>query len=451
MSHMAEQWLNKRASERVPVMGQNRVELSERIVRDLQPQSTRRVLWDSKVRGFGLRISPSGSKVWFLAYRMPGERTMRNIALGPWPGLKATEARALAEKRRGDVAHGVNPTEQRRQTKPTAPADTGLTVQQAVTKWLDKRAASPRYLKECRAMLARDIAPAVGMLPLASLTRDNVEDLYRSVAARGPFMANRVYALLRAVCRRAVEDELLVRNPCRLSAKERHREPAKERMLTAQEQARFLAALDNAARIGLPQPPAQRRRRKRPPQPAKPRTRKGGRFQPGVMPADPYAVAAVKLLLLTGMRLREALGLRWSEVDPDKRLLRLERSKTGRSVRPLGQAALALLNDVRTLPRRAGTEVFVFASSQERAPHLQSVAALWNAVKHAAELEKEKPVRLHDLRHTFASNMLAAGATLAEVAAALGQSLLQTAARYTHVSSEAARAAVDRATAQNAA
>ena len=427
-----------------------RIELSERIVRDLQPQSTRRVVWDSKVRGFGLRVAPSGSKVWFLAYRLQGERTFRNIALGPWPGLKASEARALAEKQRGSVAHGVNPTELRRQPKPATPPPAGLTVAQAVTKWLDRRNASPRYLKECRAMLARDIAPAFGTLPLANLTRDHVEELYRTVAARGPFMANRVYSLLRAVCRRAVEDDLLVKNPCRLSANERHREPAKERMLTAQEQVRFLAALDKAARVGLPQPPAQRRRRKRPPQLTKPQTRTGGQFQSGVSPADPYAVAALKLLLLTGMRLREALGLLWAEVDADKRLLRLERSKTGRSVRPLGLAALALLQEVRALPRRTGSEAFVFPSSQERAPHLQSVAALWNSVKHEAALEKEKPVRLHDLRHTFASNMLAAGATLAEVASALGQSLLQTAARYTHVSSEAARAAVDRATGKTA-
>jgi integrase len=433
-----------------------RSKLTQKSVCDLVPRDRRYVAWDAVVTGFGVRVAPptgrkpAGRKSFVFAYRMRGSRAARLLTIGDFPSLTVEAARQIAREHVGSVARGVDPAAIVR--RPAAKAATGPTVQEAVTRWLDnRRSASPRYVKECRAMLENYIAPAVGRVPLAKLTREQVEALYHTVAGQDqagrplhPFMANRVYSLLRAVCRRAVEDDVLVKSPCRLSQQDRFREAPKDRFLSEMEQRAFHGALDTALSAGLPQPPAARRRRKRPPQQARPASRKQGKFQPGVRPADPHSVAVLRLLLLTGMRLREALGLKWSEVD-SAGFLRLERSKTGRSIRPIGAAALTLLEQVRTLPHK--TSPYVFPSQQERTPHLKSISALWEAVKHEAGLDG---VRLHDLRHTFASNMIATGANLPEVAAALGQSNLQTAARYSHLTQEAVRRAVDRAAARGA-
>lgn len=434
-----------------------RSKLTQKSVGDLAPRERRYVAWDAVVTGFGVRVAPptghkpAGRKSFVFAYRMRGSRAARLLTLGDFPSLTVEAARQLAREHVGSVARGVDPAAVVR--KPAGkPAPAGPTVHETVTRWLDnRRSASPRYVKECRAMLQKYIAPAVGRMPLAKLTRERVESLYHTVAGQDqagrplrPFMANRVYSLLRAVCRRAVEDDVLVKSPCRLSQQERFREAPKDRFLSEMEQRAFHAALDTALSAGLPQPPTARRRRNRPPQQTRPAGRKHGKFQPGVRPADPHSVAALRLLLLTGMRLREALGLKWSEVDRAG-FLRLERSKTGRSIRPIGSAALALLEQVRTFPHQASP--YVFPSQQERTPHLKSLSALWEAVKHEAGFDG---VRLHDLRHTFASNMIATGASLPEVAAALGQSNLQTAARYSHLTQEAVRRAVDRAAARGA-
>ena len=226
----------------------------------------------------------------------------------------------------------------------------------------------------------------------------------------------------------------MLRNPCQ--GVERFQEKGKERFLSATEQAAFHTALDTAARDGLPQPPTARRRRGRPERQAKPalgaRRRRGG--QPGPRPADPYAVAALRFLLVSGCRLREVLALKWSEVDPAG-YLRLERTKTGRQVRPVGAAALALLDK---LPRQ-GRNPYVF-QGRKTGTHLQSLAVLWAAVQHAAGLEG---VRLHDLRHTYASNAAEAGVPLQVIGALLGHRRPETTARYSHLTDETVRQAAD--------
>jgi integrase len=154
------------------------------------------------------------------------------------------------------------------------------------------------------------------------------------------------------------------------------------------------------------------------------------------LPANPVAVAALRFALLTGMRKREVLGLRWAEVDRGAGLLRLDATKTGRSVRPLSAAARGVLD---SLPRIVGAP-FVFPSPRDPMRPMTNVERLWDAVRHSAGLDG---TRLHDLRHTAASTMLQAGATLAEVGRALGHTSSRTTERYAHISDDGAQRAAD--------
>jgi integrase len=150
----------------------------------------------------------------------------------------------------------------------------------------------------------------------------------------------------------------------------------------------------------------------------------------------PHATAAVRLLLLTGCRLREILHLRWSEIDAQRGILNLPDSKTGRKAVLLSPAAMAI---IERLPRIG---VYVMASTSaglEKERPLADLNRLWRIVRHRACLDG---VRLHDLRHTHASIGLASGVPLAVIGRALGHKSPQTTARYAHLADDPLRAAV---------
>ncbi len=151
--------------------------------------------------------------------------------------------------------------------------------------------------------------------------------------------------------------------------------------------------------------------------------------------AHPYGVAIIRLLTLTGARRGEVSTLRWREVDFDRSMLRLERSKTGAKIIPISAGALAILSGVG----RTESE-FVFSSSS-RSSAYQGVGKVWTDVRKRAELEE---VRLHDLRHTFASIGAGGGFGLPVIGAILGHHQPATTARYAHLADDPLRTAVDR-------
>jgi integrase len=150
---------------------------------------------------------------------------------------------------------------------------------------------------------------------------------------------------------------------------------------------------------------------------------------------NPYPAAAIRLLLLTGGRRGEILGLRWQHVDFEQRCLRLPDSKTGAKIVYLNPPALEAL--VR-LPRMEGNP-FVFPGKTERAP-LGGIDKFWFRVRTSAGLQG---VRLHDLRHSFASMGVAGGLSLPIIGALLGHKHPTTTGRYAHLSADPIRAAND--------
>lgn len=205
---------------------------------------------------------------------------------------------------------------------------------------------------------------------------------------------------------------------------ERHREQGRERYLTAAELSRLGAALREADTVGLPWKVDEHGpKAKHLPKPENRRT-----F------LDPVAVAAVRLLILTGARLREVLHLRWSEVDSERGLAFLPDSKTGRKTLVLSNAAVSLLESLQ----RTGS-TYVISGGRNGQPRAD-LKKPWAALCRYAKLEG---VRLHDLRHTFASVGAGASLGLPIVGKLLGHSQPQTTARYAHLDADPLRAAAD--------
>ncbi|MCA9692670.1 MAG: site-specific integrase, partial [Myxococcales bacterium] len=168
--------------------------------------------------------------------------------------------------------------------------------------------------------------------------------------------------------------------------------------------------------------------------------RRGEALSPGSPGNIDWGIAAaIRLLALTGMRRSEVLGLEWSMVDTRLRCIRLPDSKTGQRVVPLGTPVLRLLEKLEQ--RREPLCPYVIYSRNRTPLHATTIGKSWQRIRDLAGLAK---VRLHDLRHSAASDAIMSGVPLAVVGKILGHSQPQTTARYAHISDSALAQAVER-------
>lgn len=271
--------------------------------------------------------------------------------------------------------------------------------------------------------------PVLGELKVAGVTRTHVAKLHLGMRDR-PYLANRALAVLGAMFRFAELHGLRPphTNPC--AGLEPYTERARERFLADAEFAALGAALHRAEREGLPAPPKLRRT---------PRRAATGKHRPKSAdtprPANPAAVAALRFLLLTGWREFEALSLRWDRIDLGRGLATLPDTKTGKSVRHVGEPVLALL---ATLPRLAGNP-HVFPG-RKPGDHLRELKRVWEAVRHAAGLPD---LRLHDVRHSHASVAVSGGLSLPVIGQLIGHKEVATTQRYAHFAADPLRRAAD--------
>jgi integrase len=385
------------------------------------PQS--QIIWDGSLPGFGCRVFSSGTKSFFLDYRVNGVK--RRLTLGRYGVLTPQQAREKAVRALAEVSDGVDPVEERRTKRGVA------TLALASSEYLDeaKSKIKLRTVAEYKRLFDRYILPALGRKLVTDITVRDVARLHNA-HRETPYQANRIrdsLAILMHWCElRGYRDRNT--NPCRDVKKFPERQ--RERFLTVAEVGAIGAALTRAEREGLPPAPKLRKR---------PKSQRTAKHRPksadSPIPANPFAVAAIRFLLFTGWRESEALTLRWSDVDFARKLVTLQDSKTGKSHRPLGAPALALLSD---LPRVAGTP-YVFPGSKTGQP-LREMKRVWHAVRHAAGLDD---VRLHDLRRTVASFSVASGHSLYITGSILGHARAETTQRYAHLRDDVRHAAAD--------
>lgn len=401
--------------------------LTKRVVDAIKPTGSREIVWDTDLKGFGLSVTKTGAKSFVVQYRTHGGRSglSRRLTLGRYGTLTVEEARALAKRALGGVAKGEDPAGERQKQRRAS------SLRELVDRYVESLEGKkkPTTAAEYARILKVYVVPALGSRKVAEISPGDVDRLHRQMKAT-PAQANRTLAVLSAMLTWATKSGLrdpALPNPCIMV--EWYPEQARERFLSATELRRLGDALIKAETTGLP--PAPNRRRK----PKSARTAKHRPKSAGVpIPADPFQVAAIRLLMLTGARRNEILNLRWDEVDLERGILTLGDSKTGRSVRPIGAPAVQLLD---SLPR-LGEHVLPGRSGEQP---IEGLRRLWDAVRYEAGLPE---VRLHDLRHTMASVAAGEGQSLLIIGKVLGHKRASTTQRYAHLADDPVKAAADK-------
>lgn len=368
--------------------------LTKRIVDGLEAAEKEQIVFDDELKGFGLRVTPAGRKTFIIQYRAGGR--VRRVKIGLMGNITPDEARKRARVLLGEVACGENPAEDiARERK--APRIVDLAARYLIDH-VELR-LKPRTQREYRHCLEAYLLPKIGAFRVADVTRADIVDIHSSMRAT-PYQANRVLEVARAMFNFAEIWGLRAEgtNPCRRV--KRNPERKRERHLSPDELSRLGAVLDERLSEGL---------------------------------ETPFVVAAFKLLILTGCRLNEIQILQWSFLKSGS--IELPDSKTGKRRIPLPPAARAV---IATLPRDPDNPFIIAGDVPGR--HITDLQRPWRRIRNAAGLDD---VRIHDLRHTYASNAVKQGLSLPMVGKLLGHTQMQTTMRYAHWEDAPVRSAAE--------
>lgn len=370
------------------------IRINKSSVDDLQPAANRFVVWDDDLPAFGVEVQPSGAKSYKLMYRAAGR--LRKLTLGRHGAITAKEARDLAKKALGSVANGRDPANEKSEAR------RAQTIASAFEEWLDRHVDAKRKPKtrvEYHRLYRKHIKASLGSRSVKDVERADVTALHRKLSA-SPYVANRVVAVLRSFFSWCERQSLRPQHSNPASRIEVFRESRRERMITPDEFARLGEVLRSAT-------------------------------------ADewPWAIAAIMLLLFTGARRGEVLGLRWSDVDLERGTARLSDSKTGAKTVYLSQAACAVLKNT---PRQPDNP-YVICGRLKGQP-LIGLPRVWRRLRKRAGLAD---LRIHDLRHAFASSAAMGGMPLLTIGRLLGHSQPSVTDRYAHFASSPLVTAAD--------
>jgi integrase len=398
-----------------------KLRLGRRTLSTLPPLSRPTVFYDTDLTGFGLKASPTGALSFIVEYR-PGAGgrgvSKRRMVLGTPKTLTPEEARNLASGVLARVRLGHDPAAERSNERKAE------TVHDLLNSFMDdhiRMKRKSRTAKLFQGYIDNHILPPLGARKAPSLARTDVERLHKSIGKTKPVTANRVISLIAAAYSYGLRSGRLsdgLKNPA--SGIEKFREEVRERFLTEAELRRLGEAVREAETVGVPWMKESKSKHAR-------------KRENRITNIGPHAAAALRLLIFTGARLREILDLRWDYVDLQRGLLFLPDSKTGKKTIVLGAAALAVLEN---LPR-VGSFVIAGANNEQPRADLQRP---WALVSMRAGLSG---IRLHDLRHSFASVGAGSGFGLPVIGKLLGHSNSKTTERYAHLAADPLRLASD--------
>ena len=372
-----------------------RKELTDRLAKTLAAG----IYWDAHrdaPRGFLLQVTPAGARAYRLNYRRQVDGRERRKTIGDVSAWPVADARKEAAKLRRYIDTGGDPLGDEEQRR-AEPAVTEL-VARFIAEALPSRA--PRTQDEYRVMLERYLLPAIGKHKVAAVERRDIEKLHSRITATGKKRrANAVLTIAHVLFEQAIAWKMRGEHTNPAARIKRNAEHHRERYLTGEELDRLIATLD--------------------------------RWQA----KEPDSVDMIRLLLLTGARRGEAVGMLWSDVDLDAGIWtkQPETTKQRKLHRvPLSVEAVELLRrrsaareQDRIVPLRKDDRVF-----RGRGAIAFRLERHWVQIRAAAGLED---VRLHDLRHSFASFLVGQGLSLPIIGAMLGHAAPATTSRYAHL------------------
>ena len=377
----------------------NRETLTTRIVEALPVSDRETVVWDRELPGFGVRVHPSGSKVYMVHKRSGGKS--RRVTIGRHGVWSLDAARREAGGIIASLKNGETPARPGTENGSAS----GPTVAELSEQYMAEHVAvrcKPTTARSCRHIFDKYLLPQFGRLRLGDITPDRVAALHYRLHEK-PIMANQVIDVLSRLFNNAEASGCAPAggNPCRFIKKYPTR--SCERFLSEREFVRLGAVLDELEAKGK---------------------------------ISTTAAAGLRLLMLTGCRRNEILTLRWEDVDCEHDEIRLRDAKTGARAVPLSPTARQVL---AALPRQPDNPWVISGSGP--GTRLSNLNATWAVVRKNAGVED---VRIHDLRHSFASRALSLGESLPMIGRLLGHRKVQTTARYAHLARDSVKAAGER-------
>jgi integrase len=386
------------------------VKLTDRIARStLAPQRGNRITYDEEVRGFGLRVTAGGAKSFILNYRVSGRE--RRITIGAYPDWSVASAREQAKSLKRRINLGDDPMQERHDER-EAPTMADLCAR-FEREYLPKRRTSTQ--RDYLSILNTYVRPKLGRMKVADLAHSDIDTLHREISKRAPYRANRTVALVSRMLNLGITWGWAADNVAR--GIERAPEHKRERYLTPPEIVRLSQ----------------------------------------VLKAHPERASAnaVLLLLLTGARKSEVLGAKWDQFDLEKGVWTKPSAHTKQNKEhrvPLSGPAMALLRGIKYEDSCVSVEDSKTKHVESRPKHdfvfpgkdgrpLTEIKRTWSSICRSVGLSG---LRIHDLRHTYASLLASSGLSLPIIGALLGHTQAATTQRYAHLIDDALRQATER-------
>ncbi len=382
--------------------GQQQVpKLTTKLVLSTTPTAKDIILRDTEIKGFLCKITPKGKRVYMLYYRTKDFRERKPV-IGYQGAINCDQAREIAKLWQAEILQGGDPS------KDKADRRTMATVTDLSKRYMKEHAnlkKKPSSISNDERMWKLHILPQIGSYKVSAVTKEDIAKLHNAMS-ENPITANRCRSLISKAFNLA---ELWGyrregTNPCRHIKK--YAETKRDRYLSLEEISTLSVVLNTCE------------------------------ADKTVMPS---AVAAIRLLMLTGCRLSEILTLEWQHVDLKNHILNLPDSKTGAKKIHLSPPAVTLLQILCDDPNKCADNPYVIIGREPNS-RLINLHKPWSRIQKLANI---KDVRLHDLRHTFASIAVANGLSLPVIGALLGHSQVSTTARYAHLDKAPLTAAVN--------
>ena len=349
-------------------------------------------IWDGEMKGFGLRVNPTGKKVFILRYRVNGIQGIHSI--GEYGKLTVDQARAIAKERFADIGKGIDPNDAKKKTA------MGTTIADLATLYLEYSKKTKKSWKNDEYKMNKHVIPSLGNRKIDTIQQKDIQALHSDIGKDAPYEANRVRSLISAMFSYAQKIGMVdgqYSNPC--THVEKFKEQSRDRWVTHEEMPRLWQAIENEA--------------------------------------NPYIRAALKIDLLTGLRKTELLSLQWKDISFERATVYLGTTKNGR---PFTQPLCPLVIEIlQSLPRLEGNP-HCFPSSVKPGCHIVEIKNSWNRIRKEADL---LDIHLHDLRRTVGSWMATAGHSLLLIGKTLNQSSQQVTEVYSRLSTDPVRAALD--------